>query len=61
MKASVGYLRVLGERGLFLPPLRAAPTGFNCVPQHKKDALHVSVSGFMLVDSKHVLVQETLL
>ena len=43
VKASAGHLRVLGKRRLFLSPFRTAPTSFDCVPQHKKDALHVSV------------------
>ena len=43
-KASFGHLRVLGKRGLFLPPLRTAPAGFDYLPEHQKDVVYVSVS-----------------
>ena len=44
VKASVGYLRVLGKWRLFLPPLRTAPAGFDYLPEHQKNVVYVSVS-----------------
>ena len=52
-KAPTGHLRVLGKRGLLLPPFRAAALGLHRVSKHPENAFHVSVSSFYVLSKKN--------